>query len=146
LSKGANNSQKFRVCHYSSLSTLTCVSKVLDLKYLRRLKRKARRFRHLLPKFRHVSRSTEALVSALGVGAGLGTGAQLPALVYILAHQTFVHLRMCYFLSKECNRCRVGDPDPDPQDLHVFRPLGSGSFPFLINVLSGLKQYLQNYI
>ncbi len=48
----------------------------------------------------------------------------------------------------------VGDPDPepDPQDLHVFWPSGSGSisqrygsrsgsgsFPFLINVLSGLK-------
>ncbi len=52
----------------------------------------------------------------------------------------------------------VGDPDPepdpDPQDQHVFRPSGpdpisqrcgsgsgsgSRSFPFLINVLSGLK-------
>jgi hypothetical protein len=48
----------------------------------------------------------------------------------------------------------VGDPDPEPdldlQDPHVFRPpgsgsiiqmcgSGSGSFPFLINVLSGLK-------
>ncbi len=41
----------------------------------------------------------------------------------------------------------VGDPDPDlhPQDLHVFGPLGSGSisqrygsgsFPFLIKMLS----------
>jgi hypothetical protein len=48
--------------------------------------------------------------------------------------------------------CSVGDPDPepDPQDSHVFGPpgsgsisqrywsgSGSGSFPFLINVLSG---------
>ncbi len=41
------------------------------------------------------------------------------------------------------------DPEPDPQDLHVFGPpgygsisqrYGSGSIPFLINVLSGLKQ------
>jgi hypothetical protein len=38
---------------------------------------------------------------------------------------------------------RVGDPDPDP---HVFGPpgsvsqrYGSGSFPLLIKVLSGLK-------
>ncbi len=68
----------------------------MDLKYLRRLKRKARRFRHLVPEFRHVSRSTEALVSPLGVGAGLGAGAQLPALVYILAHQALIHLRTRY--------------------------------------------------
>jgi hypothetical protein len=46
----------------------------------------------------------------------------------------------------------VGDPDPEPQDPHVFVPprsgsisqrcgsgSGSGTFPFLINVLSGLK-------
>ncbi len=47
----------------------------------------------------------------------------------------------------------VGDPDqePDPQDLHVFRPrrsgsisqrygsgTGTGTLPFLIDVLSGL--------
>ncbi len=48
----------------------------------------------------------------------------------------------------------VGDPDPEPDlDPHVFGPpgsgstsprYGSGSFPFLINVLSGLKQCLQN--
>jgi hypothetical protein len=44
------------------------------------------------------------------------------------------------------------DPEPDPQDPHVFQPprsgsisqrcgsgSGSGSFPFLINVLSRLK-------
>jgi hypothetical protein len=37
----------------------------------------------------------------------------------------------------------VGDQDP-----HVFGPpgSGSGSFPFLINVLSGLIKYLQNII
>ncbi len=46
--------------------------------------------------------------------------------------------------------------DPDPQDPHVFRPpgsgsisqkygSGSGSFSFLINVLSGLKICLQWY-
>jgi hypothetical protein len=46
-----------------------------------------------------------------------------------------------------------GDTDPDPQDLHVFGPpgsisqrYGSGSFPFLIDVLSGLKKCLQNRI
>jgi hypothetical protein len=35
----------------------------------------------------------------------------------------------------------VGYPDlePDPQDPHVVGPPGSGSFLFLINVLSGLK-------
>jgi hypothetical protein len=42
----------------------------------------------------------------------------------------------------------IGDPEPDPQDPHVFGPpgsgtisqsYGSGSFPFLIRVLSGLK-------
>ncbi len=44
----------------------------------------------------------------------------------------------------------VGYPEPDIWDLHVFRPsesgsigqgygTGSGSFPFLIKVLSGLK-------
>ncbi len=53
----------------------------------------------------------------------------------------------------------VGDlePDPDPQDPHVFEPPGSGfisqrygsgsgfgSFPFLINVLSRLKK-TQNF-
>jgi hypothetical protein len=48
----------------------------------------------------------------------------------------------------------VGDPELDPQDPHVFGPSvsgsicqrcwsGSGSFPFLINVLSGLKLCLQ---
>jgi hypothetical protein len=38
----------------------------------------------------------------------------------------------------------VGDPDPDPQDLHVFGPpgsvsqrYGSGPFPFLEKVLGG---------
>jgi hypothetical protein len=40
------------------------------------------------------------------------------------------------------------EPDPDPQDPHVFGPHGSGSisqryesgsFPFLIDVFSGLK-------
>jgi hypothetical protein len=38
----------------------------------------------------------------------------------------------------------VGDPDPetDPHDPHVFGP--PGSFPFLKNVLSGLKYCLQN--
>ncbi len=71
----------------------------MDLKYLRRLKRRARRFRRLVPEFRHVSRSTEALVSALGVGAGLGAGAQLPALVYILAHQTLVHLSTSFLVN-----------------------------------------------
>jgi hypothetical protein len=53
----------------------------------------------------------------------------------------------------------VVDPDlePDPQDPHVFGPSGSGSisqrygsgsgsFPFLIKVLSGLKYGLQNKI
>jgi hypothetical protein len=41
---------------------------------------------------------------------------------------------------------RISVGDPDPQDPHVFRPPGSGSviqrsgsFPFLIKVLSGLK-------
>jgi hypothetical protein len=56
-------------------------------------------------------------------------------------------------------RISVGDPEPDPQDPHVFGPLGSGSIsqrcrsgsgsgsvPFLINVLSGLKECLQNNI
>jgi hypothetical protein len=42
----------------------------------------------------------------------------------------------------------VGDPNPDPHDPHFFGPPGSGSlsqrsrsgsFPFLIKVLSGLK-------
>jgi hypothetical protein len=42
----------------------------------------------------------------------------------------------------------VGGPDPDPQDPYVFGPSGSfsqryvsgsGSFPFLLKVLSGLK-------
>jgi hypothetical protein len=37
----------------------------------------------------------------------------------------------------------VGDPDPEPEpdrhDPHVFGHPGSGSFPFLIDVLSGLK-------
>ncbi len=33
----------------------------------------------------------------------------------------------------------VGDREPDLQDPHVFGPPGSGSFPFLIKVLSGLK-------
>jgi hypothetical protein len=47
--------------------------------------------------------------------------------------------------------------DPDSQDPHFFGPpgsgfisqrygSGSGSFSFLINVLSGLKQCLQNKI
>ncbi len=47
--------------------------------------------------------------------------------------------------------------DPDPQDPHVFRPpgfgsisqtygSGSGSFPFLIKMLSGLKDCLQTKI
>jgi hypothetical protein len=56
----------------------------------------------------------------------------------------------------------VGEPeqdpdpvDPDPQDPHGFKPpgsgsisqrYGSGSFPFLIKLLSGLKQCLQNKI
>jgi hypothetical protein len=46
----------------------------------------------------------------------------------------------------------VGDPDPEPdtdqQDQHVFGPprSGYGSFPFLINVLSGLIYCLQNII
>jgi hypothetical protein len=50
----------------------------------------------------------------------------------------------------------VGNPDPEP-DPHVFGTpgsgsicqrcgSGSGSFPFLINVLSGLKKCLQNKI
>jgi hypothetical protein len=51
---------------------------------------------------------------------------------------------------------RVRDPDPDSQDPHLFGPPGSGSrsisqrygsrsgsFPFLIDVLSGLKECLQ---
>ncbi len=47
------------------------------------------------------------------------------------------------------------DWDPDPEDPHVFGPpgsgsfsqsYGSGSFPFLIKVLSGLKDCLQNKI
>jgi hypothetical protein len=52
---------------------------------------------------------------------------------------------------------RVGGSvgDPDPQDPHVFGPpgsgsisqrYGSGSFPFLIKVLIGLKDCLQNKI
>jgi hypothetical protein len=51
----------------------------------------------------------------------------------------------------------VGDPESEPDtDPHVFGPpgsgsirrrgSGSGSFPFLINVLSGLKQCQQNKI
>ncbi len=32
----------------------------------------------------------------------------------------------------------VGDPDPEPHP-HVFGPPGSGSFPFLTNLLRGLK-------
>jgi hypothetical protein len=50
----------------------------------------------------------------------------------------------------------VGDPDPEPDlDTHVFGPprsgsisqrSGSGSFTFLIKVLSGLKRCLQNKI
>jgi hypothetical protein len=54
-------------------------------------------------------------------------------------------------------RISVGYPDPDPQDTHVFGPPGSGSIsqrcgsgsgsvPFLINVLSGLKECLKNNI
>jgi hypothetical protein len=53
--------------------------------------------------------------------------------------------------------CSVGDPEPDPQDPHVFGlprsgsirqryGSGSGSFPFLINVLSGLKEGMQKKI
>ncbi len=53
-----------------------------------------------------------------------------------------------------CPHCKVSDllipcsnvGDPDPQDPHVFGPPGSGSFPFLIDVLSGLKYCLQNRI
>ncbi len=56
-------------------------------------------------------------------------------------------------LQRESERSSVGDPDP--QNPHVFglpgsisQRYGSGSgsesFPFLINVLSGLKQCLQN--
>ncbi len=51
----------------------------------------------------------------------------------------------------------VGDPDLDPQEPHVFgftgsgsgsisQSYGSGSFPFLINVLGGLKECFQNKI
>jgi hypothetical protein len=51
----------------------------------------------------------------------------------------------------------VGDPDPHPQDPHVLRPpgsasgslsqrYGSGSFPFLIKMMSELKYSLQNKI
>jgi hypothetical protein len=40
-------------------------------------------------------------------------------------------------------RTSVGDPDsqpdPDPQDPHVFGHPGSGTFPFLINVSNALK-------
>ncbi len=45
-----------------------------------------------------------------------------------------------------CLFSSVGDPDADPQDPHVFGPLGSrsicqmyGSFAFLNKMLSGLK-------
>jgi hypothetical protein len=54
---------------------------------------------------------------------------------------------------------RFGDLDPDPEDPHLFGPpgsgsrsisqrygSGSGSFPFLIDVLSGLKECLQKRI
>jgi hypothetical protein len=69
-------------------------------------------------------------------------------------------LQVSYLLLKVVGHS-VGDPEPDPQDPHVFGPLGSGSssqiygsgsgscsgsFPFLINVLSGLKDFLQNKI
>jgi len=40
----------------------------------------------------------------------------------------------------------VGDPEPDPQDPHVFGPPGSGSFPFLIKVFNGLNDWVQNKI
>jgi hypothetical protein len=69
---------------------------------------------------------------------------------------------LCFFvLDTSRHRCSVGDPDPepdpDPQGPHVYGPpgsrsgsinqwygSGSGSFPFLISVLSTLKQCLQN--
>jgi hypothetical protein len=52
--------------------------------------------------------------------------------------------------SSSALRTIVGDPEPDPQDPHVFVPPGSrsisqrhgsssGSFFFLVKVLSGLK-------
>ncbi len=56
------------------------------------------------------------------------------------------------------HKSSVGDPDPEP-DSHVFGPTGSGSisqryesgscsgsFTFLINVLSRLKKCFQNKI
>jgi hypothetical protein len=47
------------------------------------------------------------------------------------------------FATERAEKSGVGDPDPqDPQN--VFETPGSGSFPFLINVLSGLKHCLQN--
>jgi hypothetical protein len=60
-----------------------------------------------------------------------------------------------------CKQCGDPDPEPDPdsQDPHFLGPpgsgsisqrygsgSGSGSFPFLIDVLSELKQCLQNRI
>jgi hypothetical protein len=59
---------------------------------------------------------------------------------------------MIFHLDSLCIGSGVGDPDPepDPHDPHVLGPpgsgiinqrsgSGSGSFPFLIKVLSGLK-------
>ncbi len=54
-----------------------------------------------------------------------------------------IHMQNLFYLLSS-----AGDPDPDPQDLHVLGPpvpvsqrygFGSGPFPFLIKVLSGLK-------
>jgi hypothetical protein len=68
-------------------------------------------------------------------------------------------LRVHYNLKLSSLKIGVGnpnpEPDPDPQDPHVFGPprsgsisqrYGSGSFMFLIDVLSGLKKCLQNRI
>jgi hypothetical protein len=73
----------------------------------------------------------------------------------------FLYFTSSFLIQPDCrfSAISVGHPEPDPdtQDPHVFGPPGSGSrsisqryksgpFPFLINVLSGLKKCLQNNI
>jgi hypothetical protein len=64
-------------------------------------------------------------------------------------NEKYVHVRTRSTNTKYMKGISVGDPDP--QDPHVFGPpgsgstrqrYGSGSFPFPINALSGLKKWL----
>ncbi len=81
-----------------------------------------------------------------------GAPARLPGLQHGVQHhqqrQELHTPRQVEFLRniEDNKKTSVGEPDPDPQDPHVFGPPGTGSIsqmygscPFLINVLSGLK-------